>query len=177
MRQRTFLIALLTLLAATIGLTACASSSQDHPTPTPTLTPTKPKTPTPEVPEIPIGRLERPALVGAIDWTKRNHSMLADALIEQTGPAAPFLDRSITAQIRENARVDVKFPVAAANNTGIDFIVPAEITSTFNVNEPVIGGTYKATLPVSLFVDINLPMEDRVTSHRIETDKFSLEKQ
>ena len=97
--------------------------------------------------------------------------------MSRPGPAAPFLDRSITAQIRENARVDVKFPVAAANNTGIDFIVPAEITSTFNVNEPVIGGTYKATLPVSLFVDINLPMEDRVTSHRIETDKFSLEKQ
>ena len=175
MRQRTFLIALLTALTATLGIMACAGTSQDRPTPTPTLTPTKPVTPTPVVPKAGPPPPGEDALVGAFDWTKRNHSMLADTLVYQSKRAAPFLDSSITAQIRENVRTEVKFPVAIGNSH-IDFIVPAEVISIFNVDKPLTEGTYRATLPVSLIVDSTLPMEERAIGYQIDPEKFSLEK-
>ena len=166
------ILAILALLA-----TACGTSAQEHPTATPTSPTTEPRPTATERPaEVPRLRGEDAALVGAIDWTHRNHSMLADALVQLTIPAAPFLESSDANQIKEHATVEVKFPTPTGDTVN-HFIVPAEVSSTFRVDKPVIGGTYKATLPISITVDIKLPMEERATSYHIPTSEFSLEKQ
>ena len=166
MKQRTFLVALLTALTTTLGLVACASSAQEQPQPAPT--------------EAQIATMEEKpeslAVQAALDWADKNHSELAGQLLDKTLGAALFLDASYTTQVTENVEVEVKAPERSDTDDRV-FTVPAEATSTFTVDKPVVGGTFTATLPVSLTVDTKLPLEEMVTGYSVANEDFSLNKE
>ncbi len=112
----------------------------------------------------------------ALEWADKNHSALSEQLLIKTLSAASFIDDSYSIQITENVKTRVRMPKQTGQNNKL-FIIPIEVTSTFNTNNPGSEGTYKATLPVSIIIDTSLPMEERATGRHIHTDKFSLEKQ
>ena len=167
LKQPTFF--LVVLLTATLGLMACTSSPTRLPIPTPTAT-HKPSQ------EILKGKKEMEPARAALEWADKNHSALAEQLLIKTLSAASFIDDSYSIQITENVKTRVRMPKQTGQNNKL-FIIPIEVTSTFNTNNPGSEGTYKATLPVSIIIDTSLPMEERATGRHIHTDKFSLEKQ
>ena len=45
------------------------------------------------------------------------------------------------------------------------------------MDDPIDGGTYKATLPISIDVDSSLPMLQMITGYSVASKNLSLDKQ
>ena len=162
--------AILAALLAILGLIACANSSQATAAPTPT--------PVTNVIDRNYMWLEQRPQVeyAAWGWTSHHKAELAEQLAQAILETAPFLDTSYSTQITRNAEAkvimleysDADYPLSA---------IPAEINSTFTVDHPTEGGTYRATLPVSIEVDHSLPLEQMITGYSVASEHLSLERQ
>ena len=112
----------------------------------------------------------------ALEWADKNHSELAKQLLDQTLGAASFIDASYTTQITENVETKVGTPKPLDPDYRL-FTLPIEVTSTFTVDKPMIGGTFTATLPISLTADRILPLEQMITGYSIANEDFTLDKE
>ena len=172
--QRTFLIALLTALTAGLGLVACTGELPITSRPLPTLPPTPTTSPVDER----YFWLERRPTVEHAAWGWMSHykAELAKELALAILNTVPFLGTSYSAQITRNVEVKVVMP----EYTEADFplsTIPAEVRSTFTVDHPTEGGTYQATMPITLDVDGSLPLEQMITGYSIASEELSLDKQ
>ena len=167
--MRAFFRTLLVILTATLGIAACG----DDRIILPTLTPTPTHSPA-EIPaEIKIH--SRDAEYGAWGWMSHNRAELGEHLARTVLEAAPFMDASDADRIARNTEVRVTKTEFALEERPLSSI-PIRVESTFTVDHPEHGGTYTATLSVSLSVDPSLPLEQIVTGYSIDNKDLSLHK-
>ena len=167
---------LATLTTIALLTAACDTSAQDHPTPTPTSPLTKPRPTATQAVENLLPKPKITAAAAARKWADDNRSALARELLTNILGAAAFLDASYTAQVTENTKVKIETP-EHLDYTKRLFKVPAEVTSTFTVDKPVIGGTFIATLPISINVDTSSnSLWEMVTGYSVSNEDFSLAK-
>ncbi len=171
MGQRTFLTALLTLLAATLGLIACAGEVPITSRPLPTLTPS----PTPG--QVNRWPTEPPAAeYEALGWLSHHRTELAGDLAQAIIQATPFPAESYTAQIIRDAEIKVLSSRSLESTNPLDriYTIRGQVSVTFTVDHPQHGGAYHASLPVLISMNASLPADQKITDYSVSNDDISL---
>ena len=173
MRQRTFLISLLNALTAALGLVACTGELPITSRPLPTLPPTPTMAP---VDDSYFWLEHRPPVeYAAWGWMSHHEAELTKQLTLAILNTPPFLDTSYSTKIIGSAEVRVIMPEYSEADFPLSTI-PGEVSYTFTIDHPTEGGTYTATLPITIQVDGSLPLEQMITGYSVAAKDLLLKK-
>ena len=169
---------------AALAIVAC-SSPQLTPTatPLPTATPMPTATPTPEptVTSEPEGD-EGIAATGIVrEWADGSKDEIATTLIELVNEKLPSGIQigeggSLAVQFEERMTFEFHSPKSPGPSLSV-WEVPVTVKTSFDVDKPIIGGTYSVTTPVTVLLDVSKELPDAISDWVVQVDGLSIKKE
>ena len=143
--------------------------------------PTATPTPEPTVTSEPDGDEGIVATVIVREWADGSEDEVATILIELVNEKLPSgvqigEDSSLAVQFEERMTFEFHSPKRPSPSLSV-WEVPATVKTSFDVDKPIIGGTYSVTTPFSVVVDVSKELPDAISDWGVQVDGLAIKKE